>query len=55
VPYNFVWSPGNNAILYGTWKEKMRLLDIASGMTYELDQRGIPAGWSEQFMFMENP
>jgi hypothetical protein len=55
VPYNFVWSPGNNAILYGTWKEKMRLLDIASGKTYELNQRGIPAGWSEQFMFMENP
>jgi hypothetical protein len=55
VPYNFVWSPGNNAILYGTWKEKMRLLDIASGKTYELNQRGIPEGWSEQFIFMENP
>jgi WD40 repeat protein len=51
--YDFVWSPHNDALLYGTWGEKLRLLELESGQTYELKQGGMPAGWVEDFQFGE--
>lgn len=45
-----VWNPENSAVLYGDFDNKMRIIEVFSGITYELKQRGIPSGWTEEFV-----